>query len=62
MMKVQSSKHQQYIKSLLVSSKKLVTKILVLKKLSSRELYLKVPKKKLSAELRIFSRKSIQMI
>ena len=54
-MKVQSSKHQQYIKSLLVSSKKLVTKILVLKKLSSRELFLKVPKKKLSAELRIFS-------
>ena len=44
-MKVLNSKHQQYIKSLPVRSKK-VSKILVLKKLSSQELVLKVPKKK----------------
>ena len=39
-MKVQNIKHQQYIKSLPVS------KILVLEKLGSQELVLKVPKKK----------------
>ena len=43
--KIQNSKHQQYIKSLLISSKKLVSKNLVLKKLSSQELVLKSKKK-----------------
>ena len=44
---IKNSKRQQYIKSLPVSSKKLSSKILVLKKLRSQELVLKVPKRSL---------------
>ena len=45
MMKVQSSKHQQYIKSLLVSSKKLVSKIFSSKKIKFPGISLKSPQK-----------------
>ena len=44
-MKVQNSKHQQYIKSLLVSSKKLVSKIFSSKKIKFPGISLKSPQK-----------------
>ena len=48
-MKVQNSKYQQYIKKFISFFLKVSSEILVLKKLSSQELILKVPKKKPSS-------------